>query len=294
MGQIGRILNALVADGRWHRYLALAIAFAIGCGLLSWWQFSRRTETAEANALITANASAPAVPLTDLITSRTAWRPGLEWRTVEVQGGRLQGTTIEGREIPNVIDELPILAVLGALAGGQTIIKDAAELRVKETDRLSAIAANLRAMGGEVEEYDDGLVINGGRPLRGTRLPSYGDHRIAMAFAIAGLFAERLVAPTCLSTPPHALDEDDFAAVIPPAFELRVRAPSTLDRPGGVAESLVQDHLAAEPSLGRRFKLNEIVSEANVGLPLLLSSPNPLDGRGRLLTPSLLGSRPGE
>jgi 3-phosphoshikimate 1-carboxyvinyltransferase len=109
---------------------------------------------------------------------------------VEVLGAQLHGTVIEGREIPNVIDELPILAVLGALASGQTIIRDAAELRVKETDRLTAIATNLRAMGAPVEEYHDGLVITGGQPLHGATLASYGDHRIAMAFAIAGLFAE--------------------------------------------------------------------------------------------------------
>ena len=110
--------------------------------------------------------------------------------TVEVQGARLHGTVIEGREIPNVIDELPILAVLGALASGQTVIRNAAELRVKETDRLKAIATNLKAMGAQVEEHDDGLIITGGRPLQGARLPSFGDHRIAMAFAVAGLFAE--------------------------------------------------------------------------------------------------------
>ena len=110
--------------------------------------------------------------------------------TVEVLGARLHGTVIEGREIPNVIDEIPILAVLGALAIGQTVIRNAAELRVKETDRLRAVATNLRVMGAQVEEYNDGLVITGGRPLVGARLPSFGDHRIAMAFAIAGLFAE--------------------------------------------------------------------------------------------------------
>ena len=110
--------------------------------------------------------------------------------TVEVQGARLHGTVIEGREIPNVIDEIPILAVLGALAGGQTVIRNAAELRVKETDRIAALATNLRAMGVPVEEYNDGMVITGGQPLRGARLPSYGDHRIAMSFAVAGLFAE--------------------------------------------------------------------------------------------------------
>ena len=109
---------------------------------------------------------------------------------VEIEGGRLHGTVIEGREIPNVIDEIPILAVLGALASGQTVIRDAAELRVKETDRLAALCSNLKAMGAQVEEYSDGLIITGGRPLHGARLPSYGDHRIAMAFAIAGLFAE--------------------------------------------------------------------------------------------------------
>ena len=110
--------------------------------------------------------------------------------TVEVQGARLHGTVIEGREIPNVIDEIPILAVLGALAAGQTVIRNAAELRVKETDRLKALAANLKAMGAEVYETPDGLTITGGRPLHGARLPSYGDHRVAMAFAIAGMFAE--------------------------------------------------------------------------------------------------------
>ncbi len=109
---------------------------------------------------------------------------------VEVQGVRLKGTTIEGKEIANVIDELPILAVAGALAQGKTIIADAGELRVKETDRLAAIATNLRAMGAQVTETEDGMEILGGLPLHGARLDSFGDHRIAMAFAIAGLFAE--------------------------------------------------------------------------------------------------------
>lgn len=110
--------------------------------------------------------------------------------SVQIQGVRLNGTVIQGREIPNVIDEIPILAVAGALANGITIISDAKELRIKETDRLAAIATNLRAMGAEVTEREDGLEIIGGSPLRGARLKSFGDHRIAMAFAIAGLFAE--------------------------------------------------------------------------------------------------------
>jgi 3-phosphoshikimate 1-carboxyvinyltransferase len=109
---------------------------------------------------------------------------------IEVRGARLKATEIGGKEIPNVIDELPIIAVAAALASGTTIIADAGELRVKETDRLAAIATNLRAMGGQVQETEDGLEIAGGVPLHGARLDSFGDHRIAMAFAIAGLFAE--------------------------------------------------------------------------------------------------------
>ena len=110
--------------------------------------------------------------------------------SIEIKGAQLKGTVIRGREIPNVIDELPILAVAGALANGPTIIADAGELRLKESDRIAAIAKNLRAMGGQLSETEDGLEITGGVPLRGARVSSYGDHRIAMAFAIAGLFAE--------------------------------------------------------------------------------------------------------
>ena len=110
--------------------------------------------------------------------------------SIEVRGAQLQGTTIGGAEIPNVIDEIPVLAVAGALASGSTVIRDAAELRVKESDRLAVVAHHLAAMGADVTENPDGLVSRGGRPLRGARLDSHGDHRIAMAFAIAGLFAE--------------------------------------------------------------------------------------------------------
>lgn len=111
------------------------------------------------------------------------------WGVIDIKGCRLRGTVIEGAEIPNVIDEIPILAVAGALAEGETIIRDARELRVKESDRLAAIAGNLRAMGADIEEFEDGMKINGGRKLKGARLQSHGDHRIAMAFAIAGLHA---------------------------------------------------------------------------------------------------------
>jgi len=109
---------------------------------------------------------------------------------VEVTGVPLKGTVIHGKEIPQLIDELPVLAVAGALASGTTIIRHANELRVKETDRIAAIAHNLRAMGVQVIELNDGLEIHGPAPLRGARLSSFGDHRIAMAFAVAGLFAD--------------------------------------------------------------------------------------------------------
>lgn len=110
--------------------------------------------------------------------------------SIEITGARLKATRIAGKEIPNVIDELPILAVAAALAQGTTVIADAKELRVKETDRIAAIATNLRAMGVQVVETEDGMEITGGGPLHGAHLESFGDHRIAMAFAIAGLFAE--------------------------------------------------------------------------------------------------------
>src|SRR5437764_4943660 len=109
---------------------------------------------------------------------------------VEVTGAPLKGTVIQGREVPQLIDELPILAVAGALANGKTIIRHAQELRVKETDRIAAIAHNLRAMGAEVVEQKDGLEIHGRAELRGARVASFGDHRIAMAFAVAGMFAD--------------------------------------------------------------------------------------------------------
>ena len=109
---------------------------------------------------------------------------------VEVTGAPLKGTVIQGKEVPQLIDELPILAVAGALASGTTIIRHASELRVKETDRIAAIAHNLRIMGAQVIEMKDGLEIHGPAPLHGARVASFGDHRIAMAFAVAGLFAD--------------------------------------------------------------------------------------------------------
>ena len=111
--------------------------------------------------------------------------------TIVVQGsGRLKATTVSGAEIPNLIDEIPILAVAAALAEGVTEIKDAAELRHKESDRLAVVSRNLRLFGVPVEERPDGLAIEGGRTLVGAEVESDGDHRIAMSAAILGLLAK--------------------------------------------------------------------------------------------------------
>lgn len=122
---------------------------------------------------------------------------------IEIHGAALKGTTLLAEEIPNLIDEIPVIAVAAALASGETHIRNARELRVKETDRITTTVENLRKMGAEVEEYEDGMTIRGGNPLHGAEIQSHGDHRIAMAFCIAGLFAngETLVHETdCINT----------------------------------------------------------------------------------------------
>lgn len=115
--------------------------------------------------------------------------------TVNVRGGFTKTPTPSERTlsrsiIPALIDELPLLAVAGSQIEGGIQIRDAAELRLKESDRLAATAANLRAMGAEVEEFDDGLAVSGKTKLHGALINSYGDHRIAMAFSVAALIAE--------------------------------------------------------------------------------------------------------
>ena len=107
-----------------------------------------------------------------------------------VEGSEIAGLEIGGSWIPNIIDEIPVLAVLGTRTQKGIRIRDAAELRAKESDRIRAVAANLRILGAEVEEYPDGLFVRGNQRLRGGDVDSFGDHRIAMAFAVAGLFAE--------------------------------------------------------------------------------------------------------
>jgi len=107
-----------------------------------------------------------------------------------VESAELTGVRIDGSIIPNLIDEIPILAVAGACAEGTTTIRDAEELRHKESDRIRAVVTGLRAMGVDVEEFDDGMAIHGGKSLKGAEIATHHDHRIAMAFAIAGLLAE--------------------------------------------------------------------------------------------------------
>jgi 3-phosphoshikimate 1-carboxyvinyltransferase len=117
--------------------------------------------------------------------------------SIRVQGSRKQLSrvsgppiTIRGLVVPQLIDELPLLAVSGSQIEGGIEIRNAAELRVKESDRIAATALNLRAMGADVEEFDDGLRVAGPVKLRGAKIYPHGDHRIAMAFAVAALLAE--------------------------------------------------------------------------------------------------------
>ncbi|MCI8815082.1 MAG: 3-phosphoshikimate 1-carboxyvinyltransferase, partial [Lachnospiraceae bacterium] len=107
-----------------------------------------------------------------------------------VSSSSLKGTVIEGEIIPTLIDELPMLAVMAAFAEGETIIRNAEELKVKESDRIAVMTENLSAMGADVTATSDGMIIRGGAALTGTRIHTYKDHRIAMSFAIAGLAAD--------------------------------------------------------------------------------------------------------
>jgi len=121
-----------------------------------------------------------------------------------VEGAHLKGMTIEGHIVPGLIDEIPMLAALGAIAEGVTIIRDASELRVKEADRIKGMCINLERLGVHVEEYDDGMVIHGAQRIepKGV-LDSYGDHRIAMSLAVLASHASAPVVITntsCIST----------------------------------------------------------------------------------------------
>jgi 3-phosphoshikimate 1-carboxyvinyltransferase len=110
--------------------------------------------------------------------------------SLQIEGAKLEGTTIAGADSAALIDEIPVLAAIAPFTDHGIEVRDAKELRVKESDRISAVATNLRKMGAHVEELEDGLKIPGGQTLRGAELDSFDDHRIAMAFAIAALRAE--------------------------------------------------------------------------------------------------------
>ena len=118
-----------------------------------------------------------------------------------VKYSALHGTEICGELIPTLIDELPVLAVLASFAEGTTVISDAAELRVKESDRIAVMTENLREMGAECEPRDDGMIIHGGKSLHGGVIDPHGDHRIAMSFAAAGLMCGDLeiLDPGCVA-----------------------------------------------------------------------------------------------
>ncbi|MCL4534005.1 MAG: 3-phosphoshikimate 1-carboxyvinyltransferase [Bacteroidetes bacterium] len=108
---------------------------------------------------------------------------------LRVRGGRLRGTEIGGEIIPRLIDELPVLALAATQAEGRTLVRDAAELRVKESDRIHTVVTELQKMGARIEEQPDGFVVEGPTPLRGAGVGSYGDHRLAMSLAVAALVA---------------------------------------------------------------------------------------------------------
>jgi 3-phosphoshikimate 1-carboxyvinyltransferase len=133
--------------------------------------------------------------------------------TVTVRAGTLKPLAIGAAEIPGLIDELPLLAVLAAFAEGRSEIRGAGELRVKESDRLSAVTAGLRAIGGDVEELPDGWIVKGRGRLKGGTIDAQGDHRVAMAFLVAGLRATGGVVVSGV----------EAAAVSDPGFLTRLR-----------------------------------------------------------------------
>lgn len=109
---------------------------------------------------------------------------------IKTKSCRLHGTVIKGDIIPKLIDEIPVISAAACYADGETVIADAQELKVKESDRIKTMASELRKMGADITETDDGMIIRGGRPLKGTVCESYDDHRVAMSVAVAALGAE--------------------------------------------------------------------------------------------------------
>ena len=133
------------------------------------------------------------------------WEPSAD---LLVTYSPLKGTVIEGDIIPTLIDELPIIAVMAAFAQGETIIRNAEELRVKESDRIQTVTDNLSAMGADITAAPDGMSIRGGQPLTGASIRTCKDHRIAMSFAVAGMAAEGVT----------SLDDAQCVAISYPQF----------------------------------------------------------------------------
>ena len=110
-----------------------------------------------------------------------------------IRTSSLKGITIEGGIIPTLIDEIPMIAVMAAFADGTTVIRDAQELKVKESDRITVMVDNLKRMGADIEGTEDGMIIHGGRSLHGATIDSHLDHRVAMSFAVAGTICDGTV-----------------------------------------------------------------------------------------------------
>lgn len=126
----------------------------------------------------------------DITLERVSDTIGEPTADIRVRTSALHSTVIEGAVIPKLIDELPIIAVLACFAEGTTVIRDAQELKVKESNRIDVMVHSLSAMGADIEATDDGMIIHGGKPLHGAVIDSNLDHRIAMSFAIAGMNAD--------------------------------------------------------------------------------------------------------
>jgi 3-phosphoshikimate 1-carboxyvinyltransferase len=109
---------------------------------------------------------------------------------VDAQASGLHAVTIDEALVPTLHDELPLLAVVATQAEGETVVRGASELRIKESDRIAALVDGLRRLGADVDELDDGFVVRGPTVLSGATVDAYGDHRIAMALAVAGLVAK--------------------------------------------------------------------------------------------------------
>lgn len=127
-----------------------------------------------------------------------------------VRSSPLHGATVSGELIPTLIDEIPVIAVLACFAEGETVIRDAQELKVKESNRIDTVVEGLRAMGADATATEDGMIIRGGRPLHGATIDSHLDHRIAMSFTVAGLMCD---------TPTTILNADSVVISYPDFYE---------------------------------------------------------------------------